>query len=78
MLEDHALAFLKNWSSGFGRYGEQGMETLHASMNSLTRAYVSMPNATERLIAVMKEHYMRTNPCRKQIRISPRKRKFKE
>ena len=62
LLEDHASSFLKEWGAGFGLYGEQGMEGSHAAMNSLKRSYEGMPNRKERLTAIMKEHYISTNP----------------
>ena len=62
LLEDHCLPFIKMWGSGFGLYGEQGMESLHATFNSLRRSYTAMPVPTERLRSMMKEHFMRVNP----------------
>ena len=76
MLEDHVVPFMNKWGA-FGTYGEQGMETLHATMNSIKTSFISMPNKTDRLTSVMKEHYMRVNPKGVKIAKSfePRTRK---
>ena len=62
LLEDHALDFIKSWGSGFGLYGEQGMESLHASFNSLKRAFGAMKSPIHRLKSMLKEHYGQVNP----------------
>ena len=81
MLEDHVCGFLRKWGASFGLYGEQGMESLHASMNQLIRSFTSMPSKKERLTSVMKEHYMRVNPKSKSkeaklFKVRTRKRKI--
>ena len=79
MLEDHVCTFLHKWGASFGLYGEQGMESLHASMNQVIRSFTCMPNKKERLTSVMKEHYMRVNPESKESKLfqmCTRKRKF--
>ena len=35
MLESHATSFISKWGAGFGLYGEQGAESLHAVFNKL-------------------------------------------
>ena len=62
LLEYHAVPFIRKWGSGFGLYGEQGVESLHAVFNSLKISYQAMKSPTERLMAMMKEHYSRVNP----------------
>jgi len=62
LLEDHVLNFIENWGSSFGLYGEQGVEGLHASLNTMKIAYRSMKPATRRMHAMLSEHYMRVNP----------------
>ena len=81
MLEDHVVPFLEKWGASFGWYGEQGMESLHATMNQLSRPFVSMPNRKERLTSIMKEHFVSVNPkCKetKLFKINTRKRKSKD
>lgn len=62
LLEYHAVPFIRKWGSGFGLYGEQGVESLHAVFNSLKISYQAMKSPSERLTAMMKEHYSRVNP----------------
>ena len=71
------IPFIKRWGASFGTYGEQGMETLHATINSMKASFTSMPNRTERLTSVMKEHYMRVNPkgVESAVNFEPQKRK---
>ena len=79
MLEDHVCPFLMRWGASFGLYGEQGMESLHASMNQLARSFTCIPNRKDRLSSVMKEHFMRVNPKSKEsnlFQIKTRKRKL--
>ena len=35
MLENHACDFIKKWGVGFGFYGEQGGESVHALFNQI-------------------------------------------
>lgn len=60
LLDHHVCPFLEELDAALGMYGEQGMESLHATMNSLKRAFISMPNDKERLTSTMKEHYIET------------------
>ena len=66
MLEEHVIPFLIKWRAPFGLYGEQGLESLHASMNKLMTSFTSMPNPVEKMTAYMKEHYTRVNPNLKE------------
>jgi len=49
MLEDHTLSFIKKWQSGFGLYGEQGVEGLHANFNTLKVSYSGVHPSTKRV-----------------------------
>jgi len=60
-LEDHAFSFTK-WQSGFGPYGEQGVEGFHANFNRLKVSYSSVHPSTKRVVAMMKEHYLQIHP----------------
>ena len=77
LVEDHAIPFIKKWKSGFGLNGEQGMESLHASFNSLKLAYAPMKSPIQRLQAMMREHYMRVNPDSfvNKAKVNPQPRK---
>ena len=67
LLEHHVCPFLEEWGAALGLYGEQGVESLHATMNSLKWVFICMPNEKERLKSIMKEHYMRTNATIEKI-----------
>ena len=48
----------------FGMMGEQGLESIHAYFNSLSRTYMyqNIPNKVERLRAMMREHLLHSEP----------------
>lgn len=62
MLEDHAVDFIKKWGSGFGTYGEQGAESIHAEFNKMKINYNNMYPPTRRLTAILHEHYRKVYP----------------
>ena len=74
LLEDHAVDFIKKWGAGFGLYGEQGAESLHANFNRMKIAYSGVHPPTKRLQAMMKEHYMRIHPEARKLRPAKRTR----
>ena len=39
MVEDHAVQWARSTHVGFGLFGEQGAESIHAKFNNLARAY---------------------------------------
>lgn len=78
MLEDHALQFLENWGYAFGLYGEQGVESLHATINRLNVNFRSMHPKTRRMEAMLKEHYMSVNPESKSKRPAPPAKRLKK
>ena len=51
MLESHASDFIKRWRAGFGMYGEQGLEILHAAFNNIRQTYCRMKPNSHRLHA---------------------------
>ena len=77
MLEDHVVPFMQEWSAGFGLYGEQGMEGLHATINKLKKSFESIADPELRLRSMMKEHYMLVNPESKISDLQPKKRNLK-
>ena len=62
LLEDHIAPFLRKWGVGFGIMAEQGAESIHAELNSLTRRYVNITDRIERLRCVLKEYHLRCSP----------------
>ena len=80
MPEEHAIEFLSKWGGGFGLYGKQGAERLHATFNALHRTYCRMKTNSRRLANMMKEHLMRVHPEAQNLRptVVSRKRKQSE
>ena len=68
MLESHASDFIKRWGTGFGMYGEQGLESLHAAFNNLQQTHCRMKSNSHRLQCMMREHLARIHPAAKQLR----------
>ena len=62
ILEAHVVPWLRKWKVGFGMMGEQGLESIHAYFNSLSRTYQNIPNKVERLKAMMREHLLHSEP----------------
>ena len=57
LLEDHAVDFMKRWSTGHGIYGEQGAESIYKVFNILKHNYSSIQPASKRLESMMNEHF---------------------
>ena len=72
------MEFMKKWGSSFGIYGEQGVEGLHATFNSMKLSYRTMHPASSRLKAMLSEHFMRVNPESASLRPKQVKRKYSE
>ena len=47
---------------GFGMFGEQGTESIHADFNNLKRRFSVIPDPVERLRCIMREHHLRCTP----------------
>ena len=58
--------------------GEQGAESIHSAFNSIERSYLCMPNKVERLLSIMKEHHIRTDPQNISMVPTTKKRKRKQ
>lgn len=76
MMESHVVPFLKQWKVGLGFMAEQGAESIHAAINSLTRAYANIPDKVERLKNIVKEHHRNVCPILAQQQPAVKKRKF--
>ena len=68
MLEDHALEFFREWGVGFGFYGEQGGESIHAEFNSLYRTYCGMKPIRLWVLSMLKEHHRCVHPLAKALK----------
>ena len=62
MLEDHMVPFILEWKVGCGFFGEQGGESIHASINTLKRNYSNIKKGTDELKYIMNSHLASTNP----------------
>ena len=62
MMEMHLSTQVKQWKFVMGFLGEQGAESIHASFNSIERAYAGIPKHVDRLLRVMQEHHLRVEP----------------
>jgi hypothetical protein len=75
MLQKHLIPQLTMWKFGMGFLGEQGAESIHASFNSIERAYSGIPNKKDRLLRVMHEHHLRIEPENQALQPPINKRK---
>ena len=64
-LEEHMVAFARQWRVGPGILGEHGAESVHSVFNKLLARFASMPVAADRLKQVMKAHLLQANPATK-------------
>ena len=78
MMHKHLLAQLTTWKFGMGFLGEQGAESIHASFNSIDRAYCGIPNKKDRLLRVVQEHHLRVEPDNIALQPPLKKRKKKD
>ncbi len=62
MLEEHIVDWLRLWGVGLGLMGEQGAESIHASINTISRAYSNIPDKVQRLECILKEHHRHVCP----------------
>ena len=67
LLEDHALDFIRECGVGFGFYGEQGGESIHAEFNRLYITYCGMKPKILRVLNMLKEHHRRVYPLAKAL-----------
>lgn len=78
MMHKHLMAQMKEWQFGMGFLGEQGAESIHASFNSIERAYLGIPSKKDRLLRVVQEHHLRLEPENVDLRPPVKKRKHAE
>ena len=74
ILEDHMIPFISEWRVGCGFFGEQGGESVHASINSLKRNYSNIKKGTGQLRCIMNSHLALTNPNPRVRSVSKKKR----
>ena len=76
MLEDHLVPFLRQWNGvGFGLLSEQGAESIHHEFNALMHRFFNIPDPTERLGCILREHHLRCCPINRDAKPQPKRRK---
>ena len=76
LLEEHIVPFLKQWPGvGFGLMGEQGAESIHKEFNMLMHRFINIPDPTERMRCILREHHLQCSPVNKDVKPRPKKRK---
>lgn len=74
-MEDHVVPWLKEYGLGLGLMGEQGAESIHASVNSIKRAYACVPDRVKRLECILQEHHRKVCPILVEQQPALKKRK---
>ena len=77
MVEDHIVPFLKMWRVGCRFLGEQGAESLHASLNSMKLNYRGVRNEVKNLDYLMHNHLANTNPEARQLKVEKKARNLR-
>ena len=72
-LESHCVDFTRNWGSGLNIYGEQGVGSIHAKLNSMNSTFCHMKKA-QRLKNILSE-YIKNSLDALKIRPTIKKRK---
>ena len=66
--------YLTGWRNGVLVLGEQGVESIHTSLNQIERSYLNMPNKVGSLTRVIQEHHLLVDPRHQQM-VPPIKRR---
>ncbi len=74
-LEMHIVPWLRRWGVGLGLMGEQGAESIHAAINSISPAYNSIPDKKKRLHCIILEHHRQVCPTLAQCKPLIKKRR---
>ena len=61
MLEDHMFPFIFEWKVGCTLFGEQGAESIQASISKLKRNYSNINKGIDQLNYIMNSHLASTN-----------------
>ena len=62
ILEHHMVDWIRYHHAGCGLMGEQGAESIHSKFNNLKATFKSVHDPVERLMCIMKEHYLSVSP----------------
>ena len=62
MLEDHVRPFLRQWHTGLGFFGEQGIEGIHSEFNTQSQHFDHVKKQDVRLRQILVNHHIATSP----------------
>ena len=79
MLEDHVRPFLRQWHTGLGFFGEQGIEGIHSEFNTQSQHFdhVKKQDVRLRQILVTVNHHIATSPSLAGKAPKPKERNLK-
>ncbi len=76
LLEDHCVESLSRLKMGFGLMIDQGIESIHHTMNNACITMNGIKNPASHLHSAIQEHYISTLPQIKGLYPQPKKRKL--
>ena len=76
LLEVHTVPWLKKHGVGLGLMGEQGAESIHASINSIKKSYSNVADRVKRLEYILQEHHRHVCPTLIKEQPAIKKSKF--
>ena len=74
ILEDHVLTFIEQWQFGLGLHGEQGIESIHAEINCISKSKQSIRDPLQKLRCTLIDHHLKVSPEIQAAVIYPHKR----
>ena len=76
LLEMHIVPWVRQHGVGLGLMGEQGAESIHASVNGIKAAYTNIPDKVKRLECILREHHRHVCPTLAKQRPTIKRRKI--
>ncbi len=76
LLEDHCVENLSRLKVGFGLMTEQGIESIHHTMNDACITMKGIKTPASRLHSAIQEHYISTLPHIKVLYPQPKEKKL--
>lgn len=62
ILEDHVMPFIRKWKVGLGFLGEQGVESVHARLNTIKHNIRGLKDDLAILQSTVVTHWVQTRP----------------
>ena len=75
ILEHHCLPFIETFGFGLGLLGEQGGESVHASMSVIEKRTSGIRNPVKRMRLTVEAHYVQNSPSLRVLFPEIKKRK---